>query len=167
MKWIRYTTEQREWAIQQMMPPLNRAVVELAKTTGITAVTLRTWQEMARAEGRIVPGDGKRSDRWSSTDKFRIVLETAPLSEAELSAYCRTKGIYPEQVAQWRLVCEQANVPVTAKPAAMPKADAKQAQRIRELERMLKKKEAALAEAAALLILEKKAEAIWGKGKAE
>lgn len=167
MKQIRYTTEQREWAIQQMMPPLNRAIVELAKTTGITTVTLRTWQKMARAEGRVMLGDGKQRDQWSSTNKFRIVLETASLSEAELSAYCRTKGIYPEQIAQWRLICEQANAPVTAKPAAIPEADVKQAQRIRELERALKKKEAALAEAAALLVLEKKAEAIWGKGKAE
>jgi transposase-like protein len=167
MKWIRYTIDQREWAIQQMMPPLNRAVVELAKTTGITTVTLRTWQKIARAEGGIAPGDGKRSDQWSSADKFRIVLETAPLSQVELSVYCRTKGVYPEQVAQWRVLCEQANVPVTAKAAAIPKADAKQAQRIRELERTLKEKDAALAEAGALLILEKKAAAIWGKGKAE
>lgn len=167
MKQIRYTTEQRECAIRQMMPPLNLAVVELAKTTGITTVTLRVWQKMARAEGRIMLGDGKQNDQWSSTNKFRIVLETAPLSEAELSAYCRTKGIYPEQVAQWRLICEQANAPVTAKPAAIPETDAKQVQRIRELERTLKKKEAALAEAAALLVLEKKAAAIWGKGKAE
>lgn len=166
MKQVRYTTEQREWAIQQMMPPLNRAVVELAKATGITTVTLRVWQKAARAEGRIMLGDGKQCDRWSSTNKFRIVLETAPLSEIELSAYCRTKGIYPEQVAQWRLACEQANVP-EVKPATIPQSDAKQAQRIRELERALKKKEAALAEAAALLELEKKAEAIWGKGKAE
>jgi transposase-like protein len=167
MKQIRYTAEQREWAIQQMMPPFNRAVVELAKTTGITTVTLRVWQKMARAEGRIMLGDGKQSDQWSSTNKFRMVLETAPLSEAELSAYCRTKGIYPEQIAQWRLICEQANAPVTAKPATMPTIDAKQGQRIRELERTLKKQEAALAEAAALLTLEKKAAAIWGKGKAE
>ena len=169
MKQIRYTAEQRECVIQQMMPPLNRAVVELAKATGITTVTLRIWLKMARAEGRIMLGDGKQRDQWSSTNKFRIVLETAPLSEAELSAYCRMKGIYPEQVAQWRLICEQANAPVTVKPAAIPeaKADAKQVQRIRELERTLKKKEAALAEAAALLVLEKKAAAIWGKGKAE
>ena len=167
MKQIRYTTEQREWAIHQMMPPLNRAVVELAKTTGITTVTLRTWQKMARAEGRIMLGDGKQNDQWSSTNKFRIVLETAPLSEAELSVYCRTKGIYPEQVAQWRLICEQANAPVEAKPVEIPEADSKQMQRIRELERTLRKNEAALAEAAALLVLEKKAEAIWGKGKAE
>lgn len=165
MKWIRYTIAQREWAIQQMMPPLNRAVVELAKTTGITTVTLRTWQAMARAEGRVVPGNDKRSDRWSSTDKFRMVLETAPLSQVELSAYCRTKGVYPEQIAQWRLLCEQANAP--AKATAIPKAEAQQGQRIEELERTLKKKDAALAEAGALLILEKKAKAIWGKGKAE
>jgi transposase-like protein len=166
MKVIRYTIEQREWAIRQMMPPLNRAVVELAKTTGITSVTLRKWQEMARAEGRIVPGDGKRSDQWSGSDKFRIVLETAPLSEAELSAYCRTKGIYPEQVSQWRMTCEQANAP-TGDARGRPKVNPSQSQRIRELERMLKKKEASLAEAAALLILEKKAGAIWGKDKAE
>lgn len=112
-------------------------------------------------------GDGKQSDQWSSTNKFRIVLETAPLSEAELSAYCRTKGLYPEQVARWRLACEQANEAVAAKPVAIPKADAKQLQRIRDLERALKKKEEALTEAAALLVLEKKAVAIWGKGKAE
>lgn len=42
MKYIRYTQEQRDWAIEQMMPPLNRAVVELAKATRITEVTLRT-----------------------------------------------------------------------------------------------------------------------------
>lgn len=166
-KMKRYTAECREWAIQQMMPPLNRAVVELAKATGITTVTLRTWQQMARAEGRIVPGDGKQSDQWSSTDKFRIVLETAPLSEAELSAYCRTKGIYPEQAAQWRLVCEQANVAVTVKSSAVVTTDTKHVQRIRELERKLKKTDAALAETEALLVLRKKAEAIWGKDEEE
>lgn len=166
MKHVRYTKEQREWAIEQMMPPLNRAVVALANATGITEVTLRTWQRRARAEGRIVPGDGQQSDRWSSTDKFRIVLETAPLSEAELSAYCRRTGVYLEQVAQWRLVCEQANAVATPAPrASVP--DTKQELHIRELERTLKKQEAQLAEAAALLILQKKAAAIWGRDKAK
>lgn len=161
----RYTAQEREWAIQQMMPPLNRAVVELAKSTGITPVTLRTWQNMARAEGRIVPGDGKRSDQWSSTDKFRIVLETAGLSQAELAVYCRTKGIYPEQVEQWHLACEQANSTANGGKPIAP--NAKQSRRIHELERAIRKRDAALAEAEALLNLQKKAEAIWGKGKVE
>jgi uridine phosphorylase len=162
MKRIRYTAEQREWAVQQMMPPLNRAVVELAKATGITTVTLRVWQNVAREEGKIVPGDGKQSDRWSSPDKFRIELEAAALSEVELSVYCRTKGVYPEQVTQWRLACEQANAQLV-----QTQPDAAQTQRISALERALKKKEAELAESAALLVLRKKADAIWGKEKDE
>ncbi|MGX6566598.1 transposase [Cupriavidus necator] len=56
-----------------------------------------------------MPGNGKQSDKWSSADKFRVVLETAPLSEAELSEYCRRKGMQPEQIRQWRAACEQAN----------------------------------------------------------
>lgn len=169
MKYIRYTQEQRDWAIEQMMPLLNRAVVALAKATGITEVTLRTWQQQSRAEGRIVPGDGQQSNRWSSADKFRIVLETVPLSEAELSAYCRRTGVYPEQVAQWRLACEQANAGMApaVKPPAAPAPEANPMLRIRQLERRLKQKDAVLAEAGALLLLQKKAEAIRGRDAEE
>ena len=161
MKRIRYTAEQRAWAIVQMMPPLNRAVVELAKATGITQVTLRTWQKAARQEGKIVPGDGKQSRRWSSADKFRVVLETAPLSEIALSEYCRRKGIYPEQIAQWRQACECANEP------AEPKLTPAERKRVRELERSLKRRDAELVEANALVALLKKLEAMQRKEKGE
>jgi transposase-like protein len=164
MEMKRYTAETREWAIKQMLPPFNRAVAELAGATGITTVTLRTWRQSAREPGASMPGRGRTSDRWSSIDKFRVVLETASLSEAEISQYCRSKGIYPEQIQQWRHACEQANVAPQAKPAAVPRDEAKTTQkRIRELERELKRSDAARAEAAALLNLRKKAEAIWGK----
>jgi hypothetical protein len=94
----RYSAETRDWAIKQMMPPFNRAVIELAGATGITTVTLRTWRQRARDAGVFMPGKGRISDQWSSADKFRVVLETASLNEAETSQYCRSKGIYPEQI---------------------------------------------------------------------
>jgi DNA-binding transcriptional MerR regulator len=160
----RYSAETREWVIKQMMPPFNRAVVELAGATGITTVTLRTWRQQARNAGVVMPGNGRTSDQWSSADKFRVVLETAALNEVEISQYCRSKGIYPEQIRQWREACEQANVAPEIKPAATRRDEAKAAhKRIRELERQLKRSDAARAEAAALLNLRKKAEAIWGK----
>lgn len=159
MKQVRYTQEQREWAVEQMMPPFNRRIVELAKATGITTVTLRTWQKAARDEGKLVPASGNKSDRWSSADKFRMVLECAPLNEVELSEYCRRKGVYPEQIEQWRLACEQAN------QQGQEKSNKEQAKRIKELERQLKRKDAELVEAEVLLDLQKKLEAIWGKGK--
>lgn len=158
MKQVRYSEEQKQWVLEQMLPPLNRSVVELAKATGITTVTLRTWRKAARAEGMIVPESGSRGERWTSGDKFRMVLETAPLSESELSEYCRRKGVYPEQIAQWRQACEQANRPTPEDPR-------QQAQRIKALEREVQRKDAELLEAEALLRLQKKLEAIWGKGK--
>jgi transposase-like protein len=160
----RYSAETREWVVKQMMPPFNRAVIELAGATGITTVTLRAWRHNARQTEGFMPGNGKTSERWSSADKFRVVLETASLSEAETSQYCRSKGIYPEQIRQWREACEQANGVPGTKSTAAQRNEAKAAhKRIRELERQLKRADAARAEAAALLNLRKKAEAIWGK----
>lgn len=117
---------------------------------------------MARDKGLIVPGNNKASDQWSSADKFNVVIETAPLSEVELSQYCRIKGIFPEQIQQWRLACQNANTRVEPKPAAKKTAEQ---QRIKELERKLLRAEAGRAEAEALLDLRKKANAIWGKDK--
>ncbi|MGT2470786.1 IS3 family transposase [Paraburkholderia terrae] len=162
----RYSAETREWIVEQMMPPFNRAVVELAGATGITTVTLRAWRQSARQAGKLMPDNGKSSDQWSSAEKFRVVLETASLNEIEISQYCRSKGIYPEQIRQWREACEQANVAPATKSTAAGRSEAKAAhKRIRELERQLKRSDAARAEAAALLNLRKKAEANLGQGK--
>jgi GntR family trehalose operon transcriptional repressor len=38
-----------------------------------------------------------------------VVLETANLNEIEFSEYCRNKGIYPEQVKEWKEACMNAN----------------------------------------------------------
>ena len=73
-------------------------------------------------------------------------------------------AFYPEQIREWRGACEQANVQLEPKLSVAERAQAKlAAKRIRELERQLKRTEAARAEAAALVTMLKKADAIWGK----
>jgi transposase-like protein len=156
----RYTAAFREWADAKMMPPLNRAVVVLARETGVTTNTLRTWQDAARAEGKIMARSSKPGERWSSSDKFQMVLEAALLSETELSAYCRRKGVYPEQITQWRQACGLANGTMTDPAGLSPAAIKAQAKRLKQVERDL-------AETRALLVLRKKAEAIWGKDAEE
>ena len=163
MKHRRYTAEDRAWVLEQLSAPLRRTVVEVAKQTGITQVTLRTWRHAAKAQGASMPGTGKREGRWSSTDKFRAVLDSAPMSETELAQYCRVKAIQPEQLRQWRHACERANDPTGTTPAVSVTA----IKHIHDLQRELRRKNAALAEAAALLVLRKKADAIWGKDEAE
>jgi transposase-like protein len=159
MKQKRYSAEHKQWAIKQLQAPINMTVVELAKTTGITEVSLRTWLGASRGES----GQSEVEGKWSSAEKFRVVLETAPLSQEEVAQYCRGKSILPEQLQQWRRACEQANAGTA--PSQERSAGGAAQQRIRGLERELKRKTEALAETAALLVLRKKADAIWGTGE--
>lgn len=92
-----------------------------------------------------------------------MVVESAALSETARAEYCRKRGVYPEQLQSWRAVCEQANGDKSRSSSSFPIARAGEQRRIRELERELRRKEKALAEAAALLVLRKKADAIWGR----
>ena len=84
------------------------------------------------------------------------------MNEIELAEYARKKGLYVEQIKSWKDACMNANGGV-AKEAARLNRDLKDSQKkVKKLEKKLQRKEKALAEAAALLVLSKKANAIWG-----
>ena len=94
--------------------------------------------------------------------KFLVVVETASRNETDLAEYARPKGLFVEQIRAWRDACMNANGGV-AKEAARLNRELKDSEKERKkLERELQRKEKALAEAAALLVLSKKANAIWG-----
>lgn len=96
---------------------------------------------------------------WSSAARFDALLATAMMSEEERSAWCRSKGIFPGDLDEWKAAARMA---LEAPDALSESADsASQRRRIRELERDLRRKEKALAETATLLVLSKKAEAIF------
>ena len=104
-----------------------------------------------------MPGGGRQqAEDWDSASKFAVVLETATLSEVELAQYCRGKGLYVEQVRAWRATCEQANARSEQKAAEIERSLKVERRRSKQLEVELRRKEKALAEAAALLILAKK-----------
>lgn len=162
-----YSEERKAAVIQKMMPPHNTSIPELAKETGISDATLYNWRKQARLEGYAVPADGKNPEQWSSADKFAVVVETASMNEAELGEYCRQKGLYPEQIAAWREACLQANADQEVQNQAQRKQSRQTRQQIKKLERELRRKDKALAETTALMVLEKKARAIWKDGEDE
>lgn len=161
----RYSEELKASIIEKMMPPQNVPVSRLVAETGIADATLYTWRKQARSQGKVVPGDGKNSTHWSSEDKFAVVLETAPMNETELAEYCRKKGLYSNQIVEWREVCLSANAHRQEQTKQFREQLKQERKRSNTLERELKRKEKALAEAAALLVLRKKADAIWGDGE--
>jgi hypothetical protein len=136
---------------------------DLSLTDAGLVFTVRPrWRKQARGEGRLLPDDSPDPEGWSAHDKFNAVLEAAALSEAELAEYCRSRGLYPEQIQRWRASCEQANDASDARSRRDSETVKAERKRNRQLEGELKRKDAALAETAALLTLRKKANAIWG-----
>ena len=163
----RYTQEYKAAIVKRMMPPNNESVTQIAKEEGISDVTLYSWRKEARESGVAAPGNGQTSDKWSSQDKFLIVMETFAMNETELAEYCRKKGLYREQIEAWKNVCLQANGQAFDQAKQLNGALKEEQKRAKLLEKELQKKEKALAEAAALLLLRKKAQAIWGDDEEE
>lgn len=158
-----YTEEFKEKAVRKMMPPNAKSVAQVHQDTGVSEQTLYNWRNRFRNEGRVVPADSSIPDHWSGKDKLAVVIETAALNKQALSEYCRSKGLYPEQIERWKEMAISGN----DNPEKLTRAERKEWQqekaKTRGLEKELRRKEKALAETAALLVLKKKAQAIWGE----
>jgi transposase len=160
-----YSSQRKESALQKMMPPNNISITQLSIEMGIGESTLYNWRKQAIDKGHLVPGNGKNAEQWSSANKFSVVLETTSLNQAELAEYCRNKGLYAEQISAWRSACMDANANVEEQEKTFTIETKKDKKQINQLEKELRRKHKALAETAALLVLRKKAIAIWGKSR--
>jgi hypothetical protein len=125
----------------------------------VSVDTLERWRALALT----TPA---RERAWSAAARFDAVLTTAPMDEATRNAWCREHGVYPQELAAWRASATQA-LAEPQEQRASPKETASDRRRIKELERELRRKDKALAETAALLVLSKKLEAIFHKGEDE
>lgn len=100
------------------------------------------------------PAAARRPADWTAQERLQVVLEASKLSEADLGSFLRSKGLHEASLTEWRgAMLEALRNPAKVSP---------EARRVRELERELDRKEKALAEAAALLVLKKKVQTIWG-----
>jgi len=157
-----YPEEFKAKIIAQMLPPHNRHIPDLACETGIPQDTLYNWRiKQQRRTEAVVTKTTAEPDRLSSQDKFHLVVESATLNEQELGEFCRRRSVFPEQLASWREACSGANEMRQGRKDSAD--DRKLAHRNAELESELRRMEKALAEAAALLMLQKKVRGLWAE----
>lgn len=153
-----YTKELKESVLKRLEPPINDTITNLSKELNIPRTTIYQWVKKKEKD----LSNPKPKNKWTSQDKFYAVLETSTFSEKELGGYCRRKGIYIEDIESWKKQCIKANN-VILEDFKIIKEDLKEEkEKNKRLERELQRKEKALAETAALLVLRKKAKAIWG-----
>jgi len=157
----RYTVDEKERLVARMFPPENISLADLAKETGISKSTLATWKYKEAGKHSKV-NVNKSNTSISSREKFLIVMETYTMSEIELSKYCREKGLYVEDIKKWSSSCIGANDIESTGTKVLRQELQDEKKHSKTLEKELTRKEKALAETAALLVLRKKLGAILG-----
>ena len=141
--------------LRRLVGPSAVSANAMARDVGVPQATLSRW---VLAAGKVSGMTRSTNKKWTGAEKLRVVTEARGLSGAALGALLRREGLHEAQLTAWRAAAEAALAEPT-RGRAVPSADAK---RIQELERELRRKDHALAETAALLVLKKKLEAIWG-----
>ena len=153
-----YSKAFKEKLIKKMLPPENKKVKDLVKEYKIHEQTLYKWRRKAKSNG-IVYQDGKKSkEKYSKEMQLQIIIETSGMNNQETSEYCRRKGLYVEEIEAWKKSIINGETDKEKKIKSELKIKDSE---LKKVKKEINRKEKALAEAAALLILEKKIQAIW------
>jgi transposase len=147
--------------VRRMTGPDAIPTRELARETGVHQTTLSHWRRkagtLADMSKKKIKANGGRPDDRTADEKLQLVLEASLLTDEELGEFLRRNGLHEADLERWR---DEALAGLgDRRPERRRATDTK---RIRDLEKEVRRKDKALAEAAALLVLQKKVQAIWG-----
>ena len=159
----------KSFKLQAVEKALSRSegisLTEIANSLNIGKSTLNGWITKARNQGVGIIEDSnvskeKRPQDWTQEERFNLVVSCAQLTAEALNKYCREQGIYPHHVKQWKLdfINGGEQKSSTASPSEMRSVKNEN----KRLKKELNRKDKALAETAALLVLQKKVQNIWG-----
>ena len=165
---VRYTISFKEQAVAKALSrgPEKR-IKDIASELGVGYSSLQKWirqsgkQELSSV---VVPGGSssqfteKKPQDWSSEERLDMVMRCSSLDVASVSSLCREQGIYPHHVKQWKLDLVSKSTGPSQSPSELKNLRAEN----KALKKELRRKEKALAETAALLVLQKKVNEIWG-----
>jgi len=146
--------------VARLLPPESAAIDVVSREVGVSVGTLDRWRAQVLAE----PGTLASSQRWTPAARLEAVITTAAMDEAARSAWCREQGLYPAELEVWK----RDAIAGLGEPRAGSAVEARQdRRRVKELERELHRKDKALAETTALLVLRKKLNAVFRDGEDE
>lgn len=146
-----------EQAVIKLLSRGERTVRSVAQDINVNYHTAKNWikKGMANKAG-VLPVKERRPQDWSAQEQLLALHETHGLSSEAVQAWCRERGLFAHHLTSWQTsFCAQTKSESSAREVRTLKDENEQ------LKRELVRKEKALAEAAALLILQKKFRALW------
>lgn len=151
-----YSPEFKAAMVQRMLEPNAISARALSEETGVSQATLSTWLRRAKETGNTAMS--QRPQEKTPEEKLRLVLESASLQDEQLGEFLRREGVHTTHLEQWR-----SEMLVGLSPKRQSKQELRELRKEnKQLKRELSRKETALAETAALLVLQKKVQTLWG-----
>ncbi len=156
-----YSKGFKDSIITKIINRRDQTIAEVCEKEGISQSTAANWLRNATIPAM---SKKKKSKKWNAKQKLKAVSETLSANEAELGTYLRKEGLHSQELNEWQ---EQALASLESNGKPFPSREEFETlqDEIRRLEREIQRKDKALAEASALLILQKKIALIWGDGE--
>jgi transposase len=160
-KVTQYSVEFKEKLLAKVFSPNAPSNVELARHSGVPYPTLYQWISMSKRK-KVKSGDTPMRPKDKNAEaKLQAVIDTLSMTEEEKGAYCRKHGVYTHHLEEWKKQILAGLGAINTNKEQ--KAEYQQSLvEMKKLKRDLHRKDKALAEVSALLILKKKADLIWG-----
>lgn len=164
MRYQRYSEEFKKSAVEKLLHRGSRPVAAIIEETGVPSPTLYQWRKDFASLDDMKKSSKRPQDR-SPQEKLNAVIKFESLPEGERGEFLRKGGFHIEHIKAWRKQLEGALAPVNKQAERRERAEDQR--KIKELERDIRRKDKALAETSALLVLKKKANLIWGSEEDE
>ena len=156
-----YTQDFKAQAVQKALTRNGKSIKTIAQELNIGYSTLQKWiREYKRVTNHK---ESQRPQDWSREQQLQALMDTASMDEEQRNQYCREQGIFPHNLDNWRdnFIAGDMSSSVSSNTDIT-----KLRKENNTLQTELRRKEKALAEAAALLVLQKKFQALL-EGKDE
>ena len=144
-----------------LLPPYNYSLRRIANELSIGAATVSKWRKELVSEDLLKEDVEQKTENFTAEQIFSFVIETSTMTEHELAEYCRSKGLFVEKVKEWRTISIQAHQSQAENQYKQDSIRRSDKKKIKALEKELARKNQALAETAALLVLREKFNALW------
>lgn len=158
-----YPAELKESILRKLLDPSRPSFEVLSGHTGVSKTTLMRWHKALCEQGICMKTNSKPSAH-SPQDRLRIVVSAQGLEPSALGALLRTEGLTLEELERWRQQLLAAFDPAPVQDIRALRQELEQSNQDKNtLRKELERKDKALAETAALLVLSKKARQLWGE----
>jgi len=156
---MNYSTGFKNSVLKKVLPPENRSISEVSKETGVSDQTIRNWLKVIKDDSLLKSDSEISPESRNPSEKMTLLLEGRSIEPEKLGEWLRKNGLHTEHLTLWE---QELRDKISDKDKQEKRQHNELKKKYKALEKELLRKEKALAEMAALLVLKKKLDNLWG-----